>query len=70
MSGISAVQETAKMETMLTMVATLRQLGGDLSRVNIVGNDFVAVAGTCSSCQCVTPMTWQMTPPVSLRHVF
>ena len=45
MSGISAVQETGKMETMLTMVAVLRELGGDLSRVNIVGNDFVAIAG-------------------------
>ncbi|CAL5221738.1 g3987 [Coccomyxa viridis] len=39
-----ANRETCKLETMLTMVALLRELGGDLSRVNIVGNDFVAVA--------------------------
>ncbi len=30
---------------MRTMVDVLLELGGDLSRVNNVGNDFVAVAG-------------------------
>jgi len=30
---------------MLNMVKLLLELGGDLSRVNVVGNDFVAIAG-------------------------
>ncbi len=30
---------------MRVMVDLLLELGGDLSRVNVVGNDFVAIAG-------------------------
>ncbi len=70
MFGISSVQKTVKMETMLTMVATLRELGGDLSRVNIVGNDFVAIAGESTSSQSAPPVIWEMAPPVCLHHVF
>lgn len=33
------------MESMRSMVDVLLDLGGDLSKVNTVGNDFVAVAG-------------------------
>lgn len=39
------LQETGQFETMLDVVNVLLELGGDLSRVNVVGNDFVAVAG-------------------------
>ena len=47
------LQETGQYESMLDMVNLLLELGGDLSRVNVVGNDFVAVAGnlTVSPCQ-------------------
>ncbi len=64
------MQETCKLETMLTMVALLRELGGDLSRVNIVGNDFVAVAGNPNSSQCILPMPLYMTPPLCLSRAF
>ncbi len=37
---------------MLNMVDALLELGGDLSRVNMVGNDFVAVAGSPNSHHC------------------
>ena len=45
------MQETGRSDTMRTMLDVLLELGGDLSRVNIVGNDFLAVArlGSCTS---------------------
>ena len=54
------LQDTGQFESMLDMVNVLLELGGDLSRVNVVGNDFVAIAGKvtaylCHSCeQCDT----------------
>ena len=39
------LQESGRGESMLNMVDALLELGGDLGKVNSVGNDFVAVAG-------------------------
>ena len=52
MPGIPSLQDNGKWETMLNMVDVLLELGGDLSRVNIVGNDFVAIAGNLHSACC------------------
>ena len=41
----SASQRTGELEDMRGMVDLLLELGGDLSRVNVVGNDIMAIAG-------------------------
>ena len=42
---MSLLQADGNYVSMRSMVDVLLELGGDLSKVNIVGNDFVAVAG-------------------------
>ena len=42
---LSPLQETLKTESMRTVVDVLLELGGDLGRVDSVGNDILAIAG-------------------------
>ena len=43
------LQSTRTFVSMRTMVDVLLELGGDLGRVNIVGNDIVAIAGEAAT---------------------
>ena len=49
MFSMSLLQGDGKFLSMRIMVDVLLELGGDLGKVNIVGNDFVAVAGTVAA---------------------
>ena len=54
--SVGPLQRTTIREPSRNILDALLELGGDLSRVNVVGNDFVAIAGALPACALIMPL--------------